>query len=64
MLHTGWWWCALTQWWNEGRKDTTVRRKRVVMGRDSRGVLLLVALAALAAADAFSIDSKSIRIPI
>lgn len=29
------------------------------MGRESRGVLLLVALAALAAADAFSIDSKS-----
>ncbi|XP_050464377.1 very low-density lipoprotein receptor-like isoform X4 [Cataglyphis hispanica] len=28
------------------------------MGRDFRGVLLLVALAALAAADAFSIDSK------
>jgi len=28
------------------------------MGRDSRGVLLLVALAVLAAADAFSTDSK------
>lgn len=29
------------------------------MGRESRGVLLLVALAVLAAADAFSTDSKS-----
>ncbi|EZA59259.1 Low-density lipoprotein receptor-related protein [Ooceraea biroi] len=28
------------------------------MGRDSRGVLLLVALAVLAAADGFSTDSK------
>jgi len=28
------------------------------MGRDSRGVLLLVALAVLAAADAFSTESK------
>lgn len=51
------------------RRDTVVerrheghdreRRKRVVMGRESRGVLLLVALAVLAAADAFSTDSKS-----
>lgn len=49
----------MTQWWNGGTKDTTVRRTRVVMGRESRGVLLLVALAALAAADAFSTDSKS-----
>lgn len=50
----------MTQWRNGGTKDTTVRRKRVVMGRESRGVLLLVALAALAAAlDAFSTDSKS-----
>lgn len=48
-----------TQWWNGGTKDTTVRRKRVVMGRESRGVLLLVALAVLAAVDAFSTDSKS-----
>jgi len=55
----GWWWFAVTQWWNGGTKDTTVRRKRVVMGRESRGVLLLVALAVLAAADAFSTDSKS-----
>lgn len=29
------------------------------MGRESRGVLLLVALAVLAATDAFSTDSKS-----
>lgn len=49
----------MTQWWNGDTKDTTVRRKRVVMGREFRGVLLLVALAALAAADAFSTDSKS-----
>lgn len=50
----------MTQWRNGGTKDTTVRRKRVIMGRESRGVLLLVALAALAAAlDAFSTDSKS-----
>lgn len=55
----GWWWFAVTQWWNGGTKDTTVRRKRVVMGRESRCVLLLVALAVLAAADAFSTDSKS-----
>lgn len=66
----GWqrWWCPLPRWVVVVRrdtvverrhtKDTTVRRKRVVMGRESRGVLLLVALAVLAAADAFSTDSK------
>lgn len=66
----GWqrWWCPLPRWVVVVRrdtvverrhtKDTAVRRKRVVMGRESRGVLLLVALAVLAAADAFSTDSK------
>lgn len=54
----------MTQWWNEGTKDTAaVSNKRVVMGRDSHGVLLLIALAALAAlagTDAFSTESKFI----
>ncbi|XP_014488136.1 PREDICTED: very low-density lipoprotein receptor-like isoform X2 [Dinoponera quadriceps] len=42
-------------------KDMTVSRKRVVMGRDSCDVLLLIALAsfaALAGTDAFSTESK------
>lgn len=59
----GWWWCAVTHAVvvTEVRRTRPWQEGRIIMERrDCRcwSVLLLVALTALAAADAFSTDSK------